>query len=172
MHLLAISGSLRSRSSNTALVHAVARVLPDGHTLSIYDGLAVLPAFNPDLDVEPALLPVAAWRDELKRAAAVVISSPEYAHGVPGVLKNALDWIVSSGEFMDKPVAIVNASAQSKFVTDQLTETLTVMMARVVVADAIPLESRPEDAAELLADATAAEHLRQAVAKLVTSATG
>ena len=64
----------------------------------------------------------------------VLISSPEYAHGVPGMLKNALDWVVGSGEFMEKRVALVNASAVSSFVTEQLRETLTVMMGHVVVA--------------------------------------
>ncbi len=171
MHLLAISGSLRTHSSNTALVHAVARVLPDGATLSIYGGLALLPAFNPDLDTDPPLPAVAEFRTELAHADAVIISSPEYAHGVPGVLKNALDWTVGSGEFVGKPVAIVNASSQSQYVTEQLRETLTVMSGLVVVAECLPLTFRPEDAAGLLADAAANGALRQAVSTLVQAAT-
>ncbi|MDE3151124.1 MAG: NAD(P)H-dependent oxidoreductase [Gemmatimonadota bacterium] len=171
MQLLAISGSLRAHSSNTALVHAVARVLPDGVTFRIFGGLALLPAYNPDLDVDPALPPVAEWRAEITGADAVLISSPEYAHGIPGVLKNALDWTVASGEFVNKPVAIVNASAHSQFVLDQLRETLTVLSARVVVAEALPLTFRPADASELLADDAASTVLRAAVASLVDSAT-
>jgi len=171
MHLVAISGSLRMHSSNTALVHAVARVLPEGTTLSIYGGLALLPAFNPDLDTDPPLLAVAEFRTELAHADAVIISSPEYAHGVPGVLKNALDWTVGSGEFVNKPVAIVNASAQSQYVTEQLRETISVMSGRVVVAESLPLTARPEDAAGLLADDAATAALRHAVATLVEAVT-
>ncbi len=170
MHLIAMSGSLRAHSSNTALVHAVARVLPEGATLSIYGGLALLPAFNPDLDTDPPLPTVAEFRTEVAHADAVIISSPEYAHGIPGVLKNALDWTVASGEFVDKPVAIINASAQSQYVTEQLRETLTVMSGRVVVAERLPLSVRPEDAAELLADAAATAALRRAVATLIQAA--
>ena len=170
MHLFAISGSLRTHSSNTALIHAVARVLPDGATLGIYGDLALLPAFNPDLDAEPALPAVAEFRAELARADAVIISSPEYAHGIPGVLKNALDWTVGSGEFVDKPVAIINASAQSQYVTEQLRETISVMSGRVVVAERLPLTSRPEDAGDLLSDEAAATALRRAVATLIQAA--
>jgi NAD(P)H-dependent FMN reductase len=82
---------------------------------------------------------MAEWRAAL-RAASACSSESRYAHGVPGVLKT-LDWVVGSGEFMGKPVALVNASAYSAFAATQLRETLTVMMATVVVATA-PLEGR------------------------------
>ncbi len=170
MHLLAISGSLRSQSANTALVHAMARLLSADATCAIYGGLPVLPAFNPDLDVEPALPAVEALRSQLREADAVWISSPEYAHGIPGALKNALDWVVSSGELVNKPVAIVNASPLSTFVTDQLRESITMMEGRVVVAEAVPLSTRPQDAAHLLTDAPAVAVLRAAVGKLLEAA--
>jgi len=97
-HLLALSGSLRAGSSNGAIIDAAARV----STLKVvvFDGLAGLPPFNPDLEAVETPIAVAAWRRELSVCAGVLISSPEYAHGVPGVLKNALDWVVGSGQFM------------------------------------------------------------------------
>ena len=109
MRILAISGSLRRISSNTTLLRAIDALAPPGVEVTLYDGLADLPAFNPDFEgAEPSS--VLAFRGQLKSADGVFISSPEYAHGVPGSLKNALDWIVGSGELVDKPVAILNAS--------------------------------------------------------------
>ena len=105
----------------------------------------------------------------MREASGILISSPEYAHGVPGVLKNALDWVVGSGEFMDKPVALVNASGYSTFVTVQLRETLTVMMARVVVATALPLSGRPSSAEDIMAQEIAADALRASLQELVSS---
>ncbi len=104
-----------------------------------FEGLAGLPAFNPDLDGESPPEPVRQWRASLARADAVVISSPEYVHGVPGALKNALDWIVSSGEISSKRVGLINASAGSgEFAEAQLKETLTVMEARVLFSISLP----------------------------------
>jgi Predicted flavoprotein len=87
LRVLAISGSLRSASSNGALVQALSRVAPDIVDVSIYDGLAGLPAFNPDHDGQSPASAVSAFRSALQACDAVVISSPEYAHGVPGALK-------------------------------------------------------------------------------------
>ena len=110
VRVLAISGSLRSGSSNSALVRAVAASATETVEVSVYRGLAELPPFNPDLDGESPAAAVAEFRSALEACDAVLISSPEYAHGVPAVLKNALDWIVGSGELIDKPVALINAS--------------------------------------------------------------
>ncbi|MBE7173111.1 MAG: NAD(P)H-dependent oxidoreductase [Williamsia sp.] len=110
VYIIGISGSLRSQSSNTILLHAISALLPEEAYLEIYDKLDQLPHFNPDLDGEKELKAVKEFREKLKIADAVVISTPEYAFGVPGVLKNALDWVVSSGEMNEKPVAAVSAS--------------------------------------------------------------
>src|SRR6266496_3093591 len=113
--ILAISGSLRRFSSNTTLLEAAARLAPPGVEITLYDGLAELPHFNPDLEgSEPAT--VVNFRARIKGSDGVLISSPEYAHGVPGALKNALDWIVGSLEFPGKPVALINISPRSTFV--------------------------------------------------------
>ena len=126
MRILGISGSLRDQSKNTVALRGAAGVV-------LFEELGLLPHFNPDLDVEPFPEAVVRWRAALLAADAVVISSPEYAHGVPGVLKNALDWVVGSGEFMHKPVALVDLGGRSEFVYVQLAEILKTMMAEVVV---------------------------------------
>jgi NAD(P)H-dependent FMN reductase len=109
-----VSGSLRRFSSNTALLEAAALVAPELE-LTLYAGLAQLPPFNPDLDDEGAPPPVLAWREQLRAARGVLFCVPEYAHGLPGALKNALDWVVGSGELVDKPVAILSGAPRATF---------------------------------------------------------
>lgn len=135
MKIVAISGSLRAQSSNAALLRAAASVVPEDVEVVLYGGLASLPHFNPDLDVEgtepPA--PVRALRELLIDADAVLISSPEYAHGVPGAFKNLLDWLVSVGELAGKPVALWNAApAGGEYAQNAILETLRTMNWRVV----------------------------------------
>ena len=110
MHILAISGSLRASSTNTALVRATAALAPKTMEFTIYDGLADLPHFSPDLDGDNAPASVGQLRGLLQAADGVLICTPEYAFGVPGALKNALDWTVSSGDLYEKPVAAISAS--------------------------------------------------------------
>jgi len=132
MQILAISGSLRAASANTNLLKAAAAMTPEEVTLSLYDGLGDLPPFNPDVDKDPLHAAVAEFRSQLRQSAGVVFSTPEYAHGVPGVLKNALDWVVASGELYSKPVALFSASPRAGYAQASLVETLTAMSARVV----------------------------------------
>src|SRR6187455_908910 len=110
--IFAISGSLRSQSSNTNVLRAVTLLASEGVSISLYEGLGNLPHFNPDLEGKEGLA-VLDFRRRLQESDAVLISSPEYAHGVPGVLKNALDWLVGGEEFVYKPVALFNASPRS-----------------------------------------------------------
>jgi NAD(P)H-dependent FMN reductase len=147
IRVLAISGSLRRSSSNTALVGAAAQLVPDAVDVSICRELAELPHFNPDLDGDRAPATVTRFRAQLQACDAVLISSPEYAHGVPGVLKNALDWVVGSGELIDKPIAVINASARATHAWTSLRDTLTVMWARVIVPASItiPLDGKALD---------------------------
>jgi len=132
MQILAISGSLRAASANTTLLKAAADLVPEDVTLNVYDGLGDLPPFNPDVDKDPPHPAVAEFRFQLRQSAGVIFSTPEYAHGVPGVLKNALDWVVASGELYNKPVALFSASPRAGYAQASLVETLTVMSARVV----------------------------------------
>jgi NAD(P)H-dependent FMN reductase len=129
--ILGLSGSLRAASVNTALLKAMARLAHEGTSLSVYADLASVPLFNPDLEGHEAP-PVHALRAALREADAVVIASPEYAHGVTGVIKNALDWIVGSGELIDKPVGLLIASKRSIHAPEALRRTLVVMGARMV----------------------------------------
>jgi NAD(P)H-dependent FMN reductase len=171
IRLLAVSGSLRAGSSNAAVLEAAARLLPNGVSLSCFDSLAAIPAFNPDLDVEPPPPAVAVWRAALGAADGVLSSTPEYAHGVPGALKNALDWVVGSGELMAKPIALLNPSSLSHYAHPQLTEILSVMSATVVAAASVTLDvpRRGADAATLLADPHIASVVGGAVTALLSA---
>ncbi len=170
--VLAISGSLRRTSSNTALVEAAARLAPDMVAVSIFRELDGLPFFNPDLDDEDPPVSARRFRAALDGCDAVLISSPEYAHGVPGVLKNALDWLVGSGELVGKPVALVNASPRATHAWASLAETLTVMSARVIrdASVTVPLQGRNLDAAGIAADGDLSKVLRSAIDALVKAA--
>ena len=135
MKIVAIGGSLRKDSSNAALLRAASQVSPGAIEMVMLEGLGGLPHFNPDLDLEGMTppKPVAEMRRLLIESDAVVISSPEYAHGVPGVLKNLLDWVVSTGELVGKPVALLNASpAGGSYAQASLAETLRTMNWTVV----------------------------------------
>jgi chromate reductase, NAD(P)H dehydrogenase (quinone) len=172
LRILAISGSLRRVSSNTALVQAATALAPDGVEVRVYTQLAELPHFNPDLDGDQPPAAVAQFRSELEACGAVLISSPEYAHGVPGALKNALDWIVGSGEMVDKPVALVNASPRATHAQASLAETLRVMSADVIddASMAVPLGGRHLDASGIVADAELSGIIRLALAMLARAA--
>ncbi|MEM5004677.1 NAD(P)H-dependent oxidoreductase [Priestia megaterium] len=111
--ILAISGSLRKNSSNTNVLYAISNLRSENIDFQFYEGLEHLPHFNPEIDTDSPPDPVKDLRNQLKLADGVIICTPEYARGVPGSLKNALDWVVSSGEFMDKPVAVISASSHS-----------------------------------------------------------
>lgn len=168
VRVLGISGSLRSASSNSALVRAAVRLAPAGVELSIYCELADIPPFNPDLDTEAVPAAVSRFRAILQASDAVLISSPEYAHGVSGVLKNALDWLVSSGELIDKPIALINASARATHAHASLCETLTTMSGNVVgdASVTIPLPGTAVDADGNLSDACLSTSLRSAIEAL------
>lgn len=169
--ILAISGSLRAGSSNTALLRAAQALAPAGATVELYAGLAELPHFNPDLEGhEPDS--VHALRASLRAADAVLFSSPEYAHGVPGSLKNMLDWVVGSGELVGKPVALLQASPYGSYVRAALLETLGVMEGRVVEAASRSLSfgTNRISAEQIAGEPHFAEVVRAAVAALVQAA--
>jgi NAD(P)H-dependent FMN reductase len=111
--LLLVSGSLRAESTNTALLRTAVQLAPESVDCSLYDGLARLPAFNPDDDGHPLPLEVERLRGAVHRADAVVFSTPEYAGALPGSFKNLLDWTIGDdheGSIYDKPVSWLNAS--------------------------------------------------------------
>lgn len=140
IHVLGLCGSLRSASLNALLLRACARLPLMGVQLRLYPSLGALPLFNPDLE-SLNLAPVEALRSAINAADALLIASPEYAHGVSGVMKNALDWMVGNESFVHKPVALLNASPRAIHAQSALRETLVTMSADVVDAAclAVPL---------------------------------
>ena len=153
MNILAISGSLRAASINSTLLRATARLAPPDMRIELFADLGDLPLFNPDIEAsDPA--PVAALRARIIAADAVLIASPEYAHGITGVLKNALDWMVGSAAFIDKPVALLNAAPRAMHAQAALREVLTVMSSRLIEAACITV---PVHGAQLTEDGIAAD---------------
>ena len=168
MRILAISGSLRAHSVNTAVLAAAALIAPPPMQVALYRGLGSLPLFNPDLDTESLPPPVAVLRQEIGASDGLVICSPEYARGVAGAMKNALDWLVSSTEFPGKPVAVINASQRATHADAQLRLTLATMSARLVEEASItlPLLGRALDAVAIAADPALSAQLLAALASL------
>ncbi len=130
--LLGISGSLRSESMNRSALLAIEKLLPPEFRFQLYADLDRLPHFNPDLRDGREDSYVSALRSSILRAHAVVFSVPEYAHGVPGALKNALDWQVGTGELCGKPVLLVRTSPRAEHAQEALREILSTMGAEVL----------------------------------------
>ncbi len=169
MRILAISGSLRARSSNSAVLHAASALAPEASELIIYPGLGNLPHFNPDLDTADPPETVKALRREIGLCQGVLISSPEYAHGVAGSLKNALDWLVSAPEFHGKPVALFNTAPRAIHAQAQIREILTTMSALLIDTASItlPLAGRTLDAAGIVSDSILSKQITMALAFFV-----
>jgi chromate reductase len=170
--LLAISGSLRAASTNTAALEALALVAPEDVEVVLYRDLARLPAFNPDEDEEGRVpAGVVGLRDLVRACDGVVIAAPEYAHGVPGALKNALDWLVASDAVPGKPIALLNAAPRAFHAQSALRETLATMAARLAPEAfvTLPLTGRTLEAREIAADPGLARRLHEAIEALVAA---
>lgn len=168
MQILAICGSLRRASINAALLRAAARLAPGGMELIVFDGVGILPLFNPDLEADlPS--PVRALHAAVASADALLIASPEYAHGVTGSIKNLLDWLVSFEPFVDKPVAVLNASPRAHHADDALRETLKTMSARIVqpASAGIALLGAKLDEDGMVADPEVSASIRRALLALM-----
>lgn len=133
IHVLAISGSLRARSINSAFCRAFAKLARPPQSVSVHAGLEDLPLFNFDLDTEPPG-PVVRLREAVSASDALLFASPEYAHGISGPLKNALDWLVSVEALPGKRVAVVNASPRAVHADAALREVLATMSLEIVEA--------------------------------------
>jgi chromate reductase, NAD(P)H dehydrogenase (quinone) len=164
-NILAISGSLRTRSSNSAILEAARLLAPAGMRVTLYSGIGALPHFNPDVDADDgSTLPIEVrdFRDLVGEANALLMSTPEYAHGLPGSFKNALDWLVGSTTFPGKLVAIINVSPRSIHAQAQLTEILTTMSAHLLepASATIPLPRRDMDPESIARDAELSGQLK------------
>jgi chromate reductase, NAD(P)H dehydrogenase (quinone) len=165
MRSVALSGSLQERSSNAALLDAARSLAPDDMTVVISDAVRRVPLFNPDLDQPPQPVAVERFRREVGTADAVLIANPEYAFGVPGALKNALDWLVRSGELYAKPVAIIAGSPRENggiHARGDLERTLGAQGATVVSSVTIQVPRRDEQP-----DVEFDTDIRQSIARLL-----
>ena len=153
LNILAISGSLRAASTNSALIAALARNAPPGCRVSVYDGLGRLPIFNPDDEGERTPLEASKLIDAVSRADGLIVSCPEYAHGVPGGLKNGLDWLVSRDAAVAKPAMLVHASPRSLFARAALVEIMRTMSFALYddVLEIALLGRKPPEVAGILA---------------------
>jgi chromate reductase len=172
--ILGISGSLRSQSHNTNLLRAAAELLPPGVEFELWDGLKAVPPYDQDDDVEPAPEPVEAIRSAIAGADAVLFATPEYNSSVPGVLKNALDWVsrpLKTNALRNKPVAVVGASTGAfgaVWSQAELRKVLAAIGARVVEGD-VAVGHAPSrfDESGRLTDDQAREQLAEVLLALV-----
>ncbi len=164
IRILAISGSLRKISSNTSLLKAAIALSPENVEMKLYHGPGDLPHFNPDIELEQPLS-VKDLRLQIKWADGLIISTPEYAHGIPGVLKNALDWLVSGEEFVGKAIALFNASPRAIHAQAQLTEIVTTMAGRIVpeASITVSLLAKNIDADGIIADKNISSQVQTAI---------
>ncbi|NHA03102.1 NAD(P)H-dependent oxidoreductase [Mucilaginibacter sp. HC2] len=130
--LLAISGSLRIGSSNHHILKYLATQVPDSINYTIYDELALIPPFDPGLDNDTPPDAVTRLRGLLNTVDGVIICTPEYAFGVPGQLKNMLDWLVSSSSLVEKPIALITASLGGEHAHASLLLTLGALNSYVI----------------------------------------
>lgn len=138
MKILALSGSLREQSYNKAAVEALSQIAPEGVEVLVFDDIGNLPLFNPDLE-ETQVLPVEHLKGAVGRSDGLVIASPEYAHGISGVMKNALDWLVSGEEFIRMPIMLINTSPRAHHAQDALREVVTTMSGSIIESACLSL---------------------------------
>lgn len=143
MKILAICGSLQANSKNLSLLKMAAAVAPPNVEVTIFDGVRHLPHFDPDLEAAgDAPESVQRWRHALAESDAVLIASPEYGFSLPGSLKNAIDWVIGSGELEGKIVAIAAAvpgPERGRRGLQALADTLAALRVRIVGGEPIPI---------------------------------
>jgi chromate reductase, NAD(P)H dehydrogenase (quinone) len=167
IQLLAISGSLRSRSSNTRLVERISSRAQAPVTIDIFSDLHQLPHFNPDLEPSDDVF-VQDLTSRMRVADGFLVSTPEYAHGIPGSLKNGLDWLVGTDAFIEKPFALLHACDRSTFAPQSLIEILSTMSG-IHVSDAdltIDLRSNPARSEEILLSESSNAKIQASIAIL------
>ncbi len=172
LRILAVPGSLRARSTNLLLLEIAALLAPPQVQVEIFTRLGEIPLFQPDNPPDSAAPDaVAALRQAISAADAVVFSAPEYAHGLPGALKNALDWLVSGIEFTHKPVVLFNASARSVYAQAALREVLITMGADSLdeACLTVPLNADARTPQQLAVDPAIAPRITAALQRLADS---
>lgn len=188
VRILAVSGSLRAGSSNTTLLRAAMRLAPEGVRVDLYERLDALPLFNPDRESElyeevgsaprfradlddPGLAAVKDLNVRVRGADGLLISCPEYAGGVPGAFKNALDWLVGGDAFVAKPFALFNASPRATRAQAALRMTLETMSGWMVddACATFPLRGRGLASAAIVSEEALAKPIRAALAAFASA---
>lgn len=152
MKILGICGSLQAKSANLSLLQTATTLVPPGVELVLYDGIRDLPLFNPDLETDGAPPPVTALRRAIAESDALLIASPEYGHSLPGALKNAIDWLIGSGELECKVIAVTASTPSAdrgRRGLEALKGTLGAVKARIVGGE--PIARGPSADEELAA---------------------
>lgn len=171
VNILGLCGSLRAASINAALLRAAVRLAAPAVRLTVFRGVGGLPLFNPDLE---ANLPseVRALHAAVAASDALLIASPEYAHGVTGAIKNMLDWLVSFEPFVGKRVAVLNASPRARHADAALRETLTTMSAVIVepASLSMPLLGAGLDEQSMVDDPSVSAAIRRSLSELHAAA--
>jgi chromate reductase len=167
LNILAIPGSLRSGSANHSILKYISTLLPDNFNYTIYADLATIPPFDPGLDNDTPPDAVTALRTTITKANAIIICTPEYAFGVPGQLKNALDWLVSSSTLVNKPVALITASLGGESAHAAMQLILGALSAKVTNTLLIQFIRSKLDITGNVTDATAADGIKQITESLL-----
>jgi len=174
MRILAISGSLREASNNTALLRALREEAPEGVEVELWNGLKGIPPYDSDDDVVPGPQEVERFRSLVREADAVFFATPEYNSSVPGALKNALDWAsrpLATNDFRNKPVAVISSSAGAfggVWAAAELRKVLGAMGARVADAElSVGHASEKLDEQGRVADEDVLQGLREALESLL-----
>jgi chromate reductase len=177
MRVVAISGSLRRDSNNTALLRALREEAPAGVEVEVWDGLKEIPPYDGDDDVVPGPPQVEAFRSLVREADAVFFATPEYNSSIPGALKNALDWAsrpLATNAFRNKPVAVIGSSAGAfggVWAAAELRKVLGAMGARVTEVEmAVGHAHDKRDETGELADHEIRDGLREALESLLADA--
>lgn len=165
---LALSGSLRRESINSAFCRALAALAAPAVQVDVYPDLGELPWYNHDLEPTPPSA-VLRLRTAIRDADALIIASPEYAHGITGIMKNALDWLVSYEPTVGKPAAIVNTSSRAHHADDALREILATMSVQIVSAASmtLPLLGICTTQAQMMQSAQVSRSIREMIAALL-----
>jgi chromate reductase, NAD(P)H dehydrogenase (quinone) len=166
--ILAMSGSLRTGSANTALLNAAKLLAPPDVDITVWDGQAGLPHFTPDLEEAPPP-EVTAFRNLVGETDGLLLACPEYARGIPGSFKNALDWLVGGETFVCKKFAQWNASPRAFEVQRSLRMVLETMSGQCVeeAALSLPLIKQEVTAESIAAHAEWAGQIKATLAKFV-----
>lgn len=128
LNILIIPGSLRGDSSTAIIINHIKEQLSTNVSIDHYLEMALIPAFDDRLEVPDTVL---ALKARIKKADGLLFVTPEYAFGVPGALKNLLDWTVSTGDLYDKPTAVITAATNGTYAHESLLLTLKALTAKI-----------------------------------------